>query len=255
MKKISKDNIIKNILFTGLLAVSVLLSSSSFAEKYQYDDATIRRLTDHLFEEKMINFDDAGQFKEYAMIEDCEIFETYFNNDFEWNRIRLAVKEEMSSLKPSTKKTRVRLPGKVDLTRYNFTTQSFDIYDVDVFNNVGFLQISERKYDLCDKNYDEGDIQNLPQKYFLKPEVPFNLFRIPVSKALARQVLDKIPPNKKDRRTAYIDINVTLDAFFEINAESDREKYAYVLGSVDQIDFYIDKEKRNKFKTLYYDEY
>lgn len=245
----------------GLVAILIVVSFPAFADKSAYEEATIRRLTDHLFQEKMIDFEDPNQFKEYTMIEDCEIFDAYFSNDFEWNRIRIAIKQEMDGLEPSVKRTKLRVPGRINITRYNFTTQSFDIDEDDIFDAVGFLQISESLYSLCDKQYDEGNVKTIPRKYFLKPDIAFNLFRIPVSKTVAKKVLDRIPLNEKnsradyDTRTVHININMTLDAFFEIRKEGKKKVLAYVLGTVDSVDFYMDAHRKNKFKTISYDVY
>lgn len=244
-----------NKLYLIFLVALLLFPSVSMAEKASYKSATMRLLTDHLFQEKMIDLDDPEQFKEYTIIEDCEIFENYFSNDFEWNRIRTAVKQEMEGLSPSAQKTRIRVPGKLNITRYNFTTQAFDVSPEDVFDKVGFLQISETSYDLCDEKFREDNIEAIPNKYFLKPEVPFNLYRIPASKVVAQQVLDEVKPNKLNLRTIYIDINITLDTFFGLNKGSSSGVSADVLGTIDSVDFYTDEFRRNKFKTIYYDVY
>ncbi len=252
MMTINKTNYIHKVFFFILLTL-VLSLSPVRAEESSYGLSDIRMLTDHLFQEKMINFDDPEQFKEYAIIEDCEIYQEYFNNDFEWNRIRLAVKEEIQNIKPSSRVKKVRVPGTIEFTRYNFTTQSFDLHEDSVFGGVGFIQITESKYDLCDEEYSDRSLKKLPYIYFLKPEIPFNLYRVPVSKVVAQKVLDRTIPNADETRTIYIDINVTLDAFFEVKEEGFRGYAGYVLGSVDSIDFFTDQYREDKFKTLYYD--
>ena len=257
MNKYKKTKFFYNTILYALLGVFAFLIPAQ-ASDFEYESATIRRLTDHLFQEKMIDFDDPKQFKEYSMIEDCDIFRKYFSNDFEWNKIRLAIKKEMQDQKPSLLKTRIRVPGVLNLTRYNFTTQAFDIHEDYVFKDVGFLQLSSNNYKLCGGDYNKGDMGlALPNQYFLKPEIPFNLYRIPVSKLVAKKVLDKTVPNKDKEATrpAYFYMNVTLDAFFDIDKKAKGGVTAYVLGTVDSIDFYTDEYRQNKFKTLYYDVY
>ncbi len=242
------------IFLSVFLLSFVFLHTASADQDIEYKNATIQRLTNHLSRHGGINFDDSKQFKEYAIIEDCQVLKKYFENDFDWNRIRLAFKQHIQKLKAPEKPLKLRIPGKIQITRYNFTTESFDLENSSILKDVGYLQISSDSYDLCDGKFSERDIKNLPNLYYLKLDTPLNIFRIPVSKPVALGILEKTAVERRDLRSLYIDIKVSVDDIATETPKGD-ESYKnafYFNGKVESIDFYTDENYRDKFKTIYY---
>ncbi len=193
----------------------------------------------------------------FVAITECEVFQTYINNDLEWKEIRESTRDYLRKnyrIFPTNFKITIPLY----LLRYNVDGEYFEVDQEEsaIMNARKIETIYTTKIGACGIG---GDIPGYPQNLVLYLNRPFSLPQVPVERELARLFLDETNTRNAARnmvamratrrensvRTAYLELMFHVHSYKEtINTSSGTLK-AVVYAQVDFIRVYadIDKEK------------
>ncbi len=157
----------------------------------------------------------------FMMINECDLYQRYVNDDFEWKKLRDAARHML-------KKERDAYPRKfifilpVRLGRYDTEMGGFHLVDNTHFDNVRRMEITGNSLsrDICGKT---GEIKDYPRNLMLILKEPMTYVSAKVDEHVAqayiirkqREILDLDYDTRQNRynRIAYVRLRVQLDEY------------------------------------------
>ena len=236
------------------VALEAAAKSVAFDER-KYVDPTYSNLAHLYWSLGLLDVNDAKLIDNFVAITDCEVFQTYINNDLEWREIRESTRDflrENYRIFPTNFKITIPLY----LLRYDVDGEFFEV------DQEGSEILAARKIETiynmetstCGRG---GDLAGYPQNLILHLNRPFSLPYIPVEKELARLFLDEtaVKTNaarassmmrstrrENSVRTAYLELMFHVHSYKEsVNTAGGMK--AVVYAQIDFIRVYADKEK------------
>ncbi len=194
-------------------------------------------------------------FDEYARILYCDLYQKLYASDFEWNKIKTKMREEIQE-KKGNYRVLYDVVAPVFLDRYNFEEQAFPFLSDgeagknsrNVMDNIGVMEIYSGVLYSSACIAQAQDLQFFLPYYQLILDRPLTLKQMKVpadeaQRALESMALESTSGDKK-ARVAYIRFRVRV-----LGAMEDPEKKkSFLRGTVEQIDFFADLEA-TKFIT------
>ena len=181
---------------------------------------------------------------QYLMITECPIYQKYFNNDFEWNKIRNATRNYIDTYK-SRFPTRFEFMQPVYLDRYDFENRSFPIMENSKINLVSRFQIAGNQvadYPCLNRNYREEDF---PPSALLTIPKPITYSAVKTDQAKADSFIEYVKNKRLDTvkgRPAYIRYRVKVDKS-TAPIMNGKQAMANMFGSIESIAVFADREK------------
>lgn len=111
---------------------------------------------------------------EYARLVHCDLYQAYFDNEFEWAKLRQAIRQSAEQSLP-TMPLRFGVLGTVRLGRYDLDRGGFRLARRTPLENVSFLPLMETSPPLCDGP-------------------PYRLFKPFITAALQRPITIRLVP-------------------------------------------------------------
>jgi hypothetical protein len=145
----------------------------------------------------------------------------------------------------------------INLAQYDEDTQSFPLTQESRLRSVGFLPYNYNYEADCDYVRYKRYYTALPHNILIRLELPLNLFRLPVSEALGKRLVNHFNQQNRDREV-YTRTYFTIKDFFERNPSSESREglplynLSYI-GRINKIEFYVRGFSNRPVKTLYYD--
>jgi hypothetical protein len=148
---------------------------------------------------------------EFARIHDCDVYRQYYRNDFQWERIRQGMAEEL-------KRNRTSFPNRyfavipLFLNRYDFETQTFEFKADSKMDNVNFINVLD-KGDF--KGYCElrSSIIEYPDVVNLSFKDAFNLPNLPLSQVRANELVMNMNENNNKNRAVFMKLNFRISGY------------------------------------------
>jgi hypothetical protein len=136
-----------------------------------------------------VKLDNQGVMADYARLFYCQIYQDFFDNDYEWLRISQAIKDDFQAQKKDIGKSYYFVTDLV-LRRYDPATSSFPLHGDSRLKNIGVFEIykAEQKQ-ACGSSFPIS----FPDTYSLNIETPINFDRIPVKTEHELRQISKIP--------------------------------------------------------------
>lgn len=181
---------------------------------------------------------------QYLMITECQIYQKYFNNDFEWNKIRTATKDYID-------KYRNRFPTKFEfiqpiyLDRYDFSRNGFPLMKNSKSELVSRLQIAGNElsdYPCLTSSFQE---KNFPPTAALTLPKPFTYTMVKTDQVQADKFVEYLKTKNVDTRfgrPAFIQYRVKIDKSMP-PLITGRQAMANFFGTIESITVYADREK------------
>ncbi|MBI4031557.1 MAG: DUF4852 domain-containing protein [Proteobacteria bacterium] len=199
--------------------------------------------------------DDIDAVNRYLLINECEMYQQYYYNDFEWSKI---LETTRSFLKENSNKfpTRYEVMVPIFLGRYDMDKEEFDLLDKSkVLGTRKIDVIVNGMKKICGVS---DNIPGYPRDIIVILSQPLSLTRIPVGRELAQLYLEEtsrtfsnLPPHLQMigyERTAYLRLKVRLMQYKDTTLVNSRDVRAVIFGQLEGIEVYADG---NKEKLLY----
>ena len=219
-----------------------------------YATPSLENLTDFLFANGYIDVSDPDQLSDYVIVKDCTLYQKYYNDDFAWNKIKTRITEQSKTLQKDVVSHYV-MPADFSLSRYNFTTKAFDLTADSRMDNVNTLYLWQNATVNCQSiQVIQAMKRTLPYINTLKLDQPASLYRLPMSQGMAQKILPDLIKGVGEvalkSRKVYGLVYFTIDSVLGKTGSQ-----AVLLGRMDKVEFYLDPERTQKFKTLVYSEF
>ena len=139
---------------------------------------------------------------EFVRLNDCSVYETYYSNDFQWQNIRKAVREEIMREKTSYP-FRYEVVAPVQLDRYDFDSKMFMFTEKSALTNVTALELLGRS---SYKPYCglKNPAYHYPGYVFITFKEPLNINGVPLPQNQANALLKRLQTSGNRSRTVFV---------------------------------------------------
>lgn len=227
----------------------------------QYLEPTVQNLSRLYWKKNTLDINNEKAIDNFLMINECDIYNEYYTDDFEWTRIRNAAQRMLMENKSEfPDKFKFLLP--VDLGRYDLERKGFPLA-----SDTGFIDLrrvemggGKNSYPICGK---PTEIEFYPRNIVLALSNPFNFDFIPVDEHIAqafiiRRKYEKFKmPNalrlKGFKRLAYARVRVHLTSYQGEARGRENNVLAVMFGKIDGIDIFEDAYETKLLKSIDFD--
>jgi hypothetical protein len=194
----------------------------------------------------------------YLLINECDIYEKFFKDDFEWSRIRDAAAQMLDENKEAfSRHFKIVIP--VDLGRYDMERGGFPLDSKTEFKDLRRVEVggADNNDRLCGKDF---AIEHYPRNMVLILSKPFNFDFLELDEHVAqafiiRRKYDdvKIPLTMRYRdfdRIVFARLRVELTNYRGSAKGSDNLPLAIMFGNIKGIDFFEDPYEKRALKII-----
>lgn len=194
----------------------------------------------------------------FLLINECKIYQQFYEDDFEWLRIRKAARKMILDNKDSfSNKYQIILP--VDLGRYDMERKGFPLINDTAFMDLRRIEIggNSSNTEICEQG---GTIPGYPRNVILVLSKPFQYDFLQLDEHIAqayiiRQRYDPIKKpkdlkNKYFNRLAFVRIRITFDKYQGNAKGTDGDSLAIMFGRLDGIDVFEDPYEKRLLKSI-----
>lgn len=239
--------------------MDVIIMEKDISLQDEYVPAKFTNLSRLYWAMGKLNIDSNADIDNFLLINECDLYKQYINNDLEWAELRKAVQAKINKdLATYPRKFEVLIP--LYLGEYNTNTSSFALRKGSGFDAVQRLEVAPNDpyVRICDI---PGEVPNYPRNMILILNRPFSLDHVPVQPELAklyieetRKKFEELPPrfqSEKYKRVAYLRIKVTVTKYKETIILGARQARAVFFAQWDGFEVYADPTQE---KLLYKEE-
>lgn len=179
----------------------------------------------------------------YLIITECNLYNKFFQNEFEWEKIKTATKQYIEANK--TKVARYyEYVQPIFMGRYDYSLQGFPIVDAKEFKGQRNFQFAS--FISGDTTCGHFNINNItyPSTGVVTINSPLNLTFIRVPLSLAEKYIDwrsKQGVADEGKRQAYIRYRIRIDGYDGTKAYADLNAFNFS-GKLMRLDVFADKE-------------
>lgn len=206
----------------------------------EIDYATLVRLAWSLGVHKLESDEDIDA---YLMVSECTLYEKYYKNEFQWEKLRKAARQYLQKYGGSVSHY-YEYTQTIQLGRYDNNLQGFPIANVQNYTALKSLQIANYK----SGSTSCGQLGMEPTKYPGAGAVnilsPLSLTFIRVPKNLAMEYINWRNDqgfSENEARQAYVRFRVRVDGFVGIEPVEGTPSYVFY-GKLLELDVFADKE-------------
>lgn len=221
-------------------------------EQDDYIDPDMKNMSKLMWQLGVLDLSDNIAIDNYLMINECELFLRFYNNDIEWEKIRDATREYINN-NMTTFPTKFEILVPIKLDRYNPDKQYFELEESSKMINVRRLDVRmNQKRSVC--NEKGREIRGYPRNIILTLSRPFSFTRVPVGKALAELYIEearlayenlplKLQPQFYER-IAFMRAKVNITSFKEAISGHQGDMQAVVIGQLEGVEIYADVQQQ-----------
>lgn len=141
---------------------------------------------------------------EYAMVEECAIFEKYSQDDFTWHRIRPALRQSVEQ-NVATFPTTIYYQLQLQLARYDFNAKSYKFTEATDITGANTFDLNSPKPD-CNM----ANVRSLPLSYRILLDHPVDLHGIPMAEDDAKSLLEYMRSHGNGERDVFARVNMRI---------------------------------------------
>lgn len=244
----------------GSFADEALQKDEGEKEQKTYLEPTVENLSKLYIKLEAIDLEDDRAIDNYLRINECEIFKTYINDDFEWPVIRESAREHLKSSYDSFPR-RFEFRRNFRIGRYDLETQSFPILPADQIKRTRKIEIiyNEVSSNIC------GTTQPLkfyPKNIMLILNRPVNISKINLPEEVAKEYLKEVKretvvdSRRRSRddgviRTLYLRLRVNAVDFQGITISKEGGELANIFAVLEGVDIYKDPGFKEYLTTIH----
>lgn len=209
---------------------------------------------------RVFDLDDDRAVDNYMLINECDLYQRFVNDDFEWAKIRNAAREVLKKERDKyNNKFEFILP--VRLGRYDTERGGFYLVDGTSFEKIRRMEITGNSLsrDICGKT---GEIKDYPRNLMLILKQPFSYDFAKVDEHVAqayiirkqKEVLDLEYDMRQNRynRIAYVRLRTSLDQYQGNVKGQDNSILSILHGTLEGVDLFEDPYGKMLLSTLDY---
>ena len=192
----------------------------------------------------------------YMRINECDLYQKFYQNEFEWQQMREAERAFLEKEKANFP-TRFEVVQPIYFRDYDFKTQTFAVQDTYKIQGVRRFEVLPESASSMVCNRDIKNVPGYPRGIIAEFSRPLTVENVKMNPEIAKAYLDlKMAPYKAlspeekgradiyDYRDAYLVLKIQFFAFKE-DTVKDYLKYAQILGVVEGVEIYADKQRTN----------
>lgn len=200
----------------------------------------------------------------YAQVFHCHLYLEKYQNDFEWARVRDAIRKKIAKASERIRR-HYEFLGVIEIERYDFERQMFPLTERTMMTNVGALVFYDLGSDAietpCGSVSDiiaktQGTVAlqmeqpSLPTTYVLQTAIPITITNIEMAPKDAEQLVQAMQRvGGKFNRTLYLRFRMRLETFGGIRMSSSKA-IGQMTGEISAVDMFLDKEKKYYITTI-----
>ncbi len=189
------------------------------------------------------DMNDIDAINNYIHRTECDLYDKYYNDEFEWRKIQVATLSYLKKYAPSFSNY-IEIIQPVQIGRYDFDLQGFSIRDESELENMTALQISDSQTAGTYCGFSTND-RRFATAAVVRLKNPINIDFIRVPHSLAKEYIkfleDKQGQLKADK-VVYFRYRIRIDRFTKYEALQNIGDALIFTGKVLQIDVYADQE-------------
>lgn len=242
----------RRLLTVAILLVVLLLPPVAMAQEYARP--TFQNITKALVRFNAINImKDDYILDDYAIINECELYDRYYLNEFDWQKTRQIMRENLRK-EVGTFPTGFYYTAQLQLGRYNFSDQRYDFSEKTTQRNVNTFVLDATEDSGCGKS----EISSLPTVYRLVLDDAMYIPGLPLSEAEGRALLDDMKAKGNNDRIVYVRFGLRVVYIAPLSRSHDGQEVttgmlSQASGSnnvkldvrLDHINYYSDKEMKS----------
>ncbi len=138
----------------------------------------------------------------YGRIVECKIYTKYYKDDFQWERVRKALRETIRQ-DVKTFPTAYRYDAVLQLERYDFDSNMYRFTDKTAQTKTNTFVVETKEEDYCTNE----DVENLPVVYRFVLDESIGMPGLPISPEEGKILLQRMNENKNEDRLVYTRFN------------------------------------------------
>jgi hypothetical protein len=197
----------------------------------------------------------------FLLINECDIYTKFYNDDFEWPRVREAGRKMIEANK-DVFPTQFKMMVPVDLGRYDMKRKGFPLINGTAYRNMRRVEIGDNAYSsrICGVG---GFIKFYPKNIMMILNKPFVYDFVSVDEHIAQAFIVRRKyetfegPRHIQRnfeRPAFARIRITLKEYQGEANNQDREPLAIMVGKIDGVDIFEDQGEKRLLSSVDFDD-
>ncbi len=231
---------------TDIEEQEVTIIEDNFAGEYLQPE--FKNLSKLYWKKNAVDLNNDSAVDNFLKINECDIYKSYFEDDFEWLRVRKAARKMLKENKDNfSNKYKIILP--IDLGRYDIQREGFPLINGTSFLDLRRIEIGGNS-DAAPICGETGDLEFYPRNVILVLSKPFQYDFVKLDEHIAqayiiRQRYEPIerPKGLKNRdfnRLAFARIRLTFDKYQGETKGISGDPLAIMFGKLDGIDIFED---------------
>lgn len=229
-------------------------------DKYagQYINPTVPNISKLYWKKNALSLKNNTAIDNFMLINECDIYTKFYNDDFEWERIRNAGRDMIKEQKEGfTDKFKMVIP--IDLGRYDLERKGFPLINKTGFRDLRRVEIGGNKHlaKICER---EGSIEHYPKNVILVLNKPFTYDFVELDEHVAQAFIirqkyeaknrPKELKNKKFDRLAFARIRITFDKYQGETVSRNNAPVSIMFGKLDGIDIFEDADEKRLLSSI-----
>jgi len=227
--------------------IGALGPSASAAPKkvveHTYTQMTYANLYKLAWSYDAYSVDNVEALNTYLMISECTLYKKFFQNEFEWEKVKIATKDFLKNNKDTVPRY-YEYVQPIFMGRYDYALQGFPLVKAEDFKGQKNLQFANFRNGETDCGKYSFNFNNYPSTGVLSLSSPLNLSFIRVPLKLAQKYIEwrnKQGNYDDEKRQAYIRYRIRVDAYEGMKAFTGMKSFNFK-GKLMRIDVFADEE-------------
>lgn len=231
-------------------------------DKYagEYVEATLQNISKLYWKKDALKITNNKAIDNFLLINECDIHEKFYKDDFEWQRVRSAAKDMIAENKESfPNKFKMVVP--IDLGRYDMMRKGFPLINKTAFKDLRRVEIggNSNSKSVCGH---ERAIEHYPRNLILILNKPFSYEFVELDEHIAQAFIIRkkygktdIPKelqNKTYDRLAFARIRITFSDYQGETRGRDNFPLGIMFGRLDGIDVFEDANEKRMLTSVDY---
>ena len=225
-----------------------------------YAKPTVQNISRLYWNKNALNIDNDLAIDNFMLINECDIYQKFYKDDFEWSRIREAGRKMLQENKESfSHKFKMIVP--VDLGRYDMNRKGFPLINKTAFKDLRRIEIGGNSNNarLCGK---VGAIDHYPRNLILILNKPFSYEFVELDEHIAQAYIirqkygivkkPKELQNEKYDRLAFARVRITFSDYQGVTLGKNNFPLGIMFGQLDGIDIFEDAAEKRLLTSVDY---
>ncbi len=226
-----------------------------YADKYQ--ESNIQNFSKLYWLKNVFSFDDDTAIDNFVMINECDFYQQYLKDDFNWEKVRDATREIIKEDIPTySDKYKIIVP--VDLGRYDPKKKGFPIINGTQFEDLRHVEVGGRKDRVCGR---VRDVKKYPRSisFILNEPLSYKFVSIDedVAQALIlrdknKSILDKPKELRSQRfnRLVFARVRMSFLQYQGVVTGDNKRPASTIFGEIDGIDIFENQDETGLLSTV-----